>query len=202
MRRNFEVFRHPVRGQKSVKSGFCWPGFFFPWIWALVHQLWFAGLLLLTFNLALRLFVYVIFEGDWAITAALGLALSLVAGFKGNFWRSKSLEAQGFEYICTVNADSAKSALAKLAQVDGAIPAEWTTRLSATGLSFAPAKARRLFAVAWLTLKAAFRYRLGQGLAGVVLRGPIRPPLIIKHHRTAPKVSPNLLTVNPGAHPP
>ena len=182
-----------------MKSGFCWPGFFFTWIWALVHQLWFAGLLLLTFNLALTLFVYVIFEGDWAITAALGLALSLVAGFKGNFWRSKSLEAQGFEYICTVNADSAKSALAKLAQVDGAIPEEWTTRLSATGLSFAPAKARRLFAVAWLTLKAAFRYRLVQVLAVLLLGAVVGLPMIIKHDGTAQGFTQILLTYTLGA---
>ena len=169
MHRTFEVFRHPVKGQKVVKSGFCWPGFFFTWIWAFVCRLWLAGLLALAANVALALLVVVILQGDWAIGLASSLAIQLAFGFRGNAWRSKSLEALGFEYICAIDAGSAKTALAKLAQVGAAIPEEWRSRAAATALSFAPAKARRLFAVAWLTLKAAFRYRLVQILTVLLL---------------------------------
>src|SRR5437870_3070381 len=140
MNRTFELFRHPLKGPEAVKNGFCWPGFFFTWIWAFAHQLWFAGLVLLVMSGVLAAFAFLIFHGDWVISAALSLALQMVVGFRGSSWRSKSLEARGFEYVCRVNADSAKTALAKLTQVGGIIPAEWKTRLSATGLSFAPAK--------------------------------------------------------------
>ncbi len=185
MQRTFEVFSHPVKGRKAVKSGFCWPGLFFTWIWALARQLWFAGLLLLVANGVLASSAFFIFQGDWMIGAVLSLALQLLVGFRGNSWRSRTLEARGFEYVCMIKANSAKSALAKLAQAGDRTRAEWKSPLSACGLSFAPAKARRLFAVAWLTLKAAFRYRLVQILTVLLLGAVIGLPVIIKHDGTA-----------------
>ena len=199
MQRTFEVFSHPVKGRKAVKSGFCWPGLFFTWIWALARQLWFAGLLLLVVNGVLASSALFIFQGDWMIGAVLSLALQLLVGFRGNSWRSRTLEARGFEYVSMVKANSAKSALAKLAQTGDRIRAEWKSPLSACGLSFAPAKARRLFAVAWLTLKAAFRYRLVQILTVLLLGAVIGLPVIIKHDGTAGGFTQILLTYTLGA---
>jgi hypothetical protein len=199
MPRAFEIFRHPVKGQKAVKSGFCWPGFFLGWIWAFAQQLWFAGLLLLALNLALASFAHFILGDDRVIPGALFAALQLVVGFRGNSWRSKALEARGFDYLCTVNAHSAASARAKLAQAGDAIPKEWKSRLATTGLSLAPDKMRGLFAVAWLTLQAAFRYRLVQILAVLLLGAVIGFPLIIKHDGTARGFTQILLTYTLGA---
>src|SRR6266536_2966917 len=198
MPRAFEIFRHPVKRQKAVKNGFCWPGFFLGWLWAFARQLWVAGVLLLAIDLALAAFAYFVLRSDWVIPAALFAVVQLVVGFKGNSWRSKTLEGRGFEYLCAVNAPTAAGAFAKLARVGGAPPAEWKIRMAGTALSFAPAKLRGLFAVAWLTLQAAFRYRLLHILALLLLGAVIGFPLIIKHDGTARGFTQILLTYTLG----
>src|SRR2546422_8888742 len=198
MQQTFEVFKHPTRGFRVVKHGFSWPGFLLTWVWAFAHQLWLAGALLLVPYAALALASVVLFQRDWAVETLLSLVVQLTVGFRGNAWRGKALESRGFEYVCAVNAASGKAALAKLAHVGDDIPAEWRTRLPSTGLSFAPAKSRRLFALAWLTLKAAFRYRVVQILVLLVLAAVVGLPLIIKHDGTAEGFTQILLTYTLG----
>src|SRR5438093_10753511 len=57
---------------------------------------------------------------------------------------------------------------------------------------------KRLFAVAWLTLKAAFRYRLVQILTVLLLGAVIGLPLVIKHDGTARGFTQILLTYTLG----
>ncbi len=58
---------------------------------------------------------------------------------------------------------------------------------------------RRVFAVAWLTLKAAFRFRLVQVLSVLLLGAVIGLPIIIKHDGTAQGFTQILLTYTLGA---
>jgi hypothetical protein len=199
MQKSFEVFKHPVRGQVAVKSGFSWPGFLFTWIWAFVSRLWLAGAVLLAVNVVLGPIVFVVFKGDALIGAMLSLVCQFVAGFKGNVWKSKALESRGYEYLCTLPARSPAAALAKLQQMGGVVPAEWRTCLPFSALFLAPANIRQLFAMAWLTLKAAVRYRLVQVLIGLLLAAVIGLPAIIKHDGTAHGFTQILLTYTLGS---
>jgi ABC-type transport system involved in multi-copper enzyme maturation permease subunit len=182
----------------AVKSGFSWPGFFFTWIWAFVSRLWFIGAVLLAVYLGLAGIAFGAFKGDALVCAILSLACQLVVGIKGNTWRSKSLESRDYQYLCTAPANSPAAAMAKLQQVTGAIPPEWRTRLPFTALSWAPASVRQLFAMAWLTLKAAFRYRLVQILIVLLLGAVMGLPAIIKHDGTARGFTQILLTYTLG----
>ena len=194
MQKFFEVFKHPARGQIAAKSGFSWPGFFFTWIWAFVSGLWFVGAVLLTVYLVLAVIAFGVFGGDALVGAILSLAYQLVVGIKGNTWKSKSLESRDYHYLYTVPANSPAAALARLQQAGGLIPPEWRTRLPSTTLSLAPSSVRQLFAMAWLTLKAAFRYRLVQMLIVLLLGAVVGLPAIVKHDGTAQGFTQILLT--------
>ena len=181
-----------------MKSGFSWPGFFFTWIWAFVSGLWIIGAVLLAVNLVLAVIAYGVFGGDALIGAILSLAFQFLVGVKGNSWKSKSLESRDYYYLCTVPANSPAAAQAKLQQVGAEIPPEWRTRLPFTALSLAPARVRQLCAMAWLTLKAAFRYRLVQILIVLLLGAVVGLPGIIKHDGTAQGFTQILLTYTLG----
>lgn len=58
---------------------------------------------------------------------------------------------------------------------------------------------RRVFAVAWLTLQAAFRYRLVQVLAGLLVMAVVGLPAVIKHDGTAEGFTQILLTYTLGS---
>jgi hypothetical protein len=62
-----------------------------------------------------------------------------------------------------------------------------------------PIVGRRIFAVAWLTLKAAFRYRLIQILTALLLLAVIGMPAIVKHDGTAQGFTQILLTYSLGS---
>jgi hypothetical protein len=63
----------------------------------------------------------------------------------------------------------------------------------------APVMGRRVFSVAWLTLKAAFRYRLIQILAALLLLAVIGMPAVVKHDGTAQGFTQILLTYSLGS---
>src|SRR6185312_215269 len=58
---------------------------------------------------------------------------------------------------------------------------------------------RRVFAVAWLTLKAAFRFRLVQVLLVLLLAAVVGLPIVIKHDGTAQGFTQILLTYTLGS---
>jgi hypothetical protein len=63
----------------------------------------------------------------------------------------------------------------------------------------APVMGRPVFSVAWLTLKAAFRYRLIQILAALLLLAVIGMPAVVKHDGTAQGFTQILLTYSLGS---
>ena len=55
MLREFEIFNQPSAPSVAVKRGFCWPGFFFTWIWAFARGLWLQGGLILLCSIGILL---------------------------------------------------------------------------------------------------------------------------------------------------
>src|ERR1041385_802724 len=100
MRRTFEIFRHPLRDLKAVKSGFSWPGFFFTWIWAFVSRLWILGGLLFLVSLVFGLLPFLLsFQSPFetrVLLTFLGLVVQIITGLKGNSWKSDALQHRGY----------------------------------------------------------------------------------------------------------
>src|SRR4051794_30434829 len=112
--RAYEVFKHQEQGAKAVKRGFSWPGFFFPYIWALSKQLWLIGAVLLLVSLPLGVFVAEASQQNPYFRWAIALAFGLLVGFKGNAWRGTNLQERGFQFLGAINARDPQDALAKV----------------------------------------------------------------------------------------
>ncbi|MDG2228743.1 MAG: DUF2628 domain-containing protein, partial [Gammaproteobacteria bacterium] len=55
--KTFQIYKHPIAGIEAIKVGFCFPAFFFGWIWMFLKKLWALGciylflqFLIITFN--------------------------------------------------------------------------------------------------------------------------------------------------------
>ena len=49
--KEFNVYSHPIYKIDAVKSGWCWPAFFFSGIWALISRLWIPAVLVFFYAL-------------------------------------------------------------------------------------------------------------------------------------------------------
>ncbi|MBI2946499.1 MAG: DUF2628 domain-containing protein [Verrucomicrobia bacterium] len=198
MLREFEIFSKPSAPSIAVKRGFCWPGFFFGCFWALARGLWLQGSVLLACSVG---FVFVAFAAPILSTdpwlrvffTVLGWLIALVAGFKGNGWRSNKLERTGYHSAGVVSARSSTAALSIVARGGQAearpyLAARWWSSIPI------PRPFQRLVAVAWLTLKAAVRLRLVLVLATVLIGAVVILPLVIKDDGTARGFTQILLT--------
>ena len=157
MLREFEILARPGSPSVAVKRGFCWPGFFFLWIWAFSRGLWVQGALLFVITLAIGLARFTASAGDPIFSVLLGLIVATAVGMRGNSWRVWRLERKGYGFAALVAARSAASSLA--AHALGAAKAPVVRRKTIAFVSL-PAGLQRLVAIAWLTWKAAFRFRL------------------------------------------
>jgi len=100
-----KVFRQRLHEPQVLKSGFCWPAFFFSIAWLLYNRLWSRALLWVAALGASR-YLHAMLEagsassGRVAMAAALALAyaaLLLVPGLLGNRWLEQRLLAEGYE---------------------------------------------------------------------------------------------------------
>ena len=181
----FELYRHPVRDTVAVKRGFSWPGFLLTWAWTASQQLWVASVVLLALMAGMAWIALGLVEArGMFIGCALG-GLGLIAGIAGNDWRVRRLQREGYEYLGSFEAVGPAQAVQRLAVVGGVIPEEWRTQRTATGLIQMPQMLQQLFAMAWLTCKAAWRFRLFPLLAAVLLITVIGLPLVIKDDGSA-----------------
>src|SRR5882724_2018279 len=194
MQRTFEVLKHPLNGLQAVKRGFSWPAFFFTWIWSLVNRLWLLGTVLLILSVLLGLLgLQALKDAPFSVLFA-SLVLQIVIGIKGNSWRSEALQNRGFEFLGAIDARSPKEALAKVTQLSGVIPNELKAGRRRSDFPRLPANLRGLFAIALLTWKAAFRFRLFLVVAVLLLGAVIGLPLLIKDDGTARGFTQILLT--------
>ncbi len=83
------------RAPVAIREGFCWPAFFFTFLWAMVHRLWWAAIGIFTAAAALGA------AGELAgidpvSQTAVSLAFALGMGWEANDLRRRGLERAGF----------------------------------------------------------------------------------------------------------
>ena len=119
--KNYDVYKHPVRGSEAVKEGFSWPAFFFGLLWMLSKGLWgYAGVWFVAFLVCTSIEKAVdhLAPGGssaiiYLLLAASYLALWLVPAFRGNGWRANKLIRRGFTSVGAVAAQTPDAALAQ-----------------------------------------------------------------------------------------
>lgn len=121
-----KIYKHPTKGEESVKIGFSWPAFLFTIIWMLIKRLWgIAAIWVLCVFIWSGLVVFMTYPqfaafrerakqqqsgvtvtavgeprpGSSIVTIGGWLALLLVPGFKGNRWRERNLVKRGFREL-------------------------------------------------------------------------------------------------------
>ena len=94
------------RGVTMVKEGMCWPAFFFTFVWAAWHRLWWAALALLAAVAA----TFAILAAAGATGILCGLALAAFVGGAANDWRGRALERRGRRPVAVVAGRGAEEA--------------------------------------------------------------------------------------------
>ena len=112
--KQFKVFKHPTGVVQAVKQGWCWPAFFFSFIWAMVAKMWGIGFGVLIALLVLGIALGLSEAGDGAdaLINVASIVANIVFGFNGNSWREKDLLSRGFELKETVTAANKEGAVA------------------------------------------------------------------------------------------
>lgn len=194
----FEIYRNPRKGPRALKRGFCWPAFFFGPAWALHHRLWLPGLLLAGALVFLAAAWTAVGTGQVPFVALLWLCVAVAAGVKAYGWRLAAFERGGFEYLGALRAKDTGTALSRVAM---AAPFDETLKYRGYRVSLAVGSSgfRRLVAMALLTVKAAFRYKLVVVLTTLLLLAVAGLPLVIKHDGTARGFTQILLTYTLGS---
>lgn len=198
MPHSFQVFRERSGPFRAVPAGLAWAALALPWAWAFRHRLWIQGFLLLLVDGFLALLVPSLLAVQ---PVALGLALvipRLIAGLRGLDWIARGMEDRGAEYLGRIAAGSVTDAIAQVARRDGVIPPELRPRATASAFAFPPPRFQQVWAVARLTVGAAFRYRLVVVLTTLLVGAVIVLPTIIKHDETAGGFTQILLTYTLG----
>jgi hypothetical protein len=193
MTRRFEIYRNDARQHLALPLGFSWSAALLDWIWAFGLRLWAAGVVLILINLVSSVVLYANRAG-WKSFAAAQLVQGLIAGFSARRLREMSVERKGFAYLCTVPAANGAGAIAKLLQLGGEPRPEWRARHLAGVPDFAPPRFRPFLAVALLTIRAAFRFRLVVTLLGLLLAVVFVLPGVIKHDGSAQGFTQILIT--------
>ncbi len=121
----------------------------------------------------------------------LALGLQLIVGFKGNFWCSRKLEHAGYSYEGLVSAKSRAAALGVYARGDRT----QRSTSSGSGAFFSlPQWSQKVVAIAWLTWKAALRFKLFLVIAVLLITAVVGLPLVIKDDGTAQGFTQIILT--------
>ena len=112
--KQFKVFEHPTGEVQAVKQGWCWPAFFFSFIWAMVSKMWGLGIGVFLASLTLGFVIGASGAGAGgdAIINIISIIVNIIFGVNGNAWREKSLISRGFELKDTVTASNKDGAVA------------------------------------------------------------------------------------------
>lgn len=182
MLREFEIFSKPSFPTTAVKRGFSWPGFFFSCVWAFSRGLWLHGAVVIGICAAIGAVDFVFFGHNPWLAGLLGMVVSIAVGVRGNSWCSQKLERNGYDFAGLIEARSPASAVAAYSLGKKQV----VTRAGA-GIGFfsVPPWARGILAIAELTWKAAFRFRLFLVVAALLVGAVIGLPILIKDDGTA-----------------
>ena len=196
MLREFEIFSKPSCPTVAVKQGFSWPGFFFTWIWALGRELWLKAAVIFIVCVATTALSAILPLVGVPLGGLVGLAVGLIVGSNGNYWKCRKLEEDGYQFVAVVEARSGASAVAAHALGKG----RSVVRTSAGGpFPGPPHWAQGVIAIARLTWKAAIRYRLFLVIAVLLLLAVIGLPMLIKDDGTARGFTQIVLTYTLGS---
>lgn len=112
--KQFKVFKHPAGEVQVVKQGWCWPAFFFSFIWAMVSKMWALGVGALIGFLVLGIVVDISVPANMqdGIINLVAIAVNIYFGSSGNQLREKNLLSRGFELKDTVTAANKDGAVA------------------------------------------------------------------------------------------
>ena len=190
---HFEVYAHPTRERLAIRRGFSPVAALLNWIWMFRHGLWLEGAAMLLVN-GLGLFLLRMAAAPLGAVLAFQALLALMAGWSARRLRELAAERAGYGYQCTIPARNGPAALAKLAAVGGIPLAEWRARRMWVVPDVVPRNLRGLAAVAQLTLKAAFRFRLVVVLLLLLIAVVIVLPMVIKHDGSAQGFTQILIT--------
>jgi hypothetical protein len=115
--KTFRVFKHPALGYQAVKVGFSWPGFLFPAIWLLIKKLWWHALIVIS-SIILLTFIEMFFNNAQTSVMVLlvEVGIYVLVGVSGNEWRVIDLQAQSYELIDTLQAETPHAAIGKIAE--------------------------------------------------------------------------------------
>lgn len=193
MTRRFEIYRNSAGENIPIPLGFSWMAAIFDWIWAFYLRLWAEGVVLALISAVSTMVLYANRAG-WKSILVSQVVQGLIIGFAARRLREMSAERRGYAYLCTIPAKDAATAVAKLIQVGGEPLPEWKGRHLTGVPDFAPKSLRPLLAVALLTIKAAFRYRLVVTLLGLLICVVFILPGIIKHDGSAQGFTQILIT--------
>lgn len=91
----------PDRDARFVKQGFCWPAFFFRWLWAFATGLWLEGLVILGIEIVLATIVGVV-GVDPISSLAIVAGWYVLLGSVGNDLRRWNLTRRGYSEAATV----------------------------------------------------------------------------------------------------
>lgn len=109
--KTFDIYEHPVKGLKAVKSGWSWPGFFFGLFWLLYKTMWLAASIVSGIILVLAFVVPVEPQYD-IIFNLMGLVIAGVLGGGGNKMYVDLLIKRGFSFRQRLEAGNPSRALA------------------------------------------------------------------------------------------
>jgi hypothetical protein len=165
----------------AVKRGFSWPGFLFSWIWAFSRGLWLHGAIIIAIGLAIGFVDLIFFGASRWLAELLVLILNIVVGVRGNSWRSRKLERNGYEFTALIEARSPASAVAAHSLGKKQV----SVKAGKGGFFSVPPWAQGILAIAELTWKAALRFRLFLVIAVLLLVAVVGLPILIKDDGTA-----------------
>ena len=89
------------RALTMVKEGMCWPAFFFSFLWAAWHRLWWAALGLLAAALGVPAILNAAGAGG-ATGLLCVLAIAAFVGAAANDWRGRALERRGRRLVAVI----------------------------------------------------------------------------------------------------
>jgi hypothetical protein len=114
--KTFKVLKHPHLGYRAVKVGFSWPGFLFAVIWILMKRLWGHALVVVS-SIVLLSTIEMIFDNaqTYVMVILLELGVYVFVGINGNQWHVTNLQEHGFALIDTLQAETPKAAIGKIA---------------------------------------------------------------------------------------
>ena len=104
----FCVLHHPTRDYEAVKMGFCWPAFFFTFLWTFCKRLWGVTAVLVVV-IAPPVVAEVMLGGT--TSGGWGLITPLLLGMYGNRWRRWRLGKKGYEAVTIIEAVSPDRAI-------------------------------------------------------------------------------------------